>query len=157
MIIEIYYETESLPELDLVELYSKIAEESERVLGLSDTLDLEVNVTITGNDEISKINSETRGINSPTDVLSFPMFEFEKEGVLPVHNKNETILGDIIISLEKAMEQAGEYGHSLKRELSFLFTHGLLHILGFDHINDDDRLKMEEIQRSILDNLLIRR
>lgn len=157
MKILIYNETESELEPYLEDLYIRIAKETEKVLSLSDSKDLEVNVTITGNEEIREINRETRGIDSATDVLSFPMFEFEKEGVLPDLSENETILGDIIISLKRAEEQALEYGHSLKRELSFLFTHGLLHILGFDHINDDERIRMENIQRNILDNLLIKR
>lgn len=157
MIIDIYYETELDLELDLTKIYSEIALETEKVLNLKDSDDLEVNVTITGNEEIREINRETRDIDSPTDVLSFPMFEFEKEGMLPEISEGETILGDIIISLDRAKEQALEYGHGIKRELCFLFTHGLLHILGFDHMEDDERLRMEDMQKIILDNLNISR
>lgn len=157
MTIDIYYETEFDLELDLGKLYSEIAFETEKVLNLKESKDLEVNVTITGNEEIREINRETRNIDSPTDVLSFPMFEFEKEGVFLDLFPGETILGDIIISFDRAKEQAEEYGHSIKRELCFLFTHGLLHILGFDHIKEDERLRMEDMQKMILDNLDIRR
>lgn len=101
----------------------------------------EISVTITDDDSIRQINKEYRGIDSATDVLSFPM-------------DDEIILGDIIISVEKAISQAKEYGHSLEREIAFLCIHGMLHLLGYDHeISKEEELEMFGRQEKIL-NLL---
>ncbi len=87
----------------------------------------EISVTIVDNEMIRKINKEHRGIDRPTDVLSFPMFD-EDFG-----DGEDAVLGDIVLSLEKAVEQAEAYGHSLRREIAFLTVHSLLHLLGYDH------------------------
>ena len=111
----------------------------------------EVNLTLTDNGGIHEINKMYREIDRPTDVLSFPMDEFENSG----HTEP---LGDIVISIERAEEQAKEYGHSLMRELCFLTAHSTLHLLGYDHENgDEERLAMEHKQEEILDSLNITR
>ena len=121
----------------------------------------EVNVSIVDNAYIHELNRESRGIDRPTDVLSFPMVDFELPGDLSVAEKNpeeyfspdtgELLLGDIIISLERAEAQAEEYGHSLKREIAFLTAHSMLHLFGYDHMTDEERIQMEEMQEEILE------
>ena len=120
----------------------------------------EVSVTLTDNDGIHEINMSERSIDSPTDVLSFPMLDFDSPGDLSYVEKypqdyfnpesGELLLGDIVISLEKVASQAVEYGHSQKREIAFLVAHSCLHLFGYDHIDDREREEMEELQNNIL-------
>lgn len=112
--------------------------------------DCEISVSIVSNEEIQQINQQFRGIDSPTDVLSFPQLDFTEGECADVNENNEIILGDIIISLEKAKEQAGEYGHSLKREIAFLTAHSMLHLMGYDHMEKEDEKEMFEKQKEIL-------
>ncbi|MEK7435201.1 MAG: rRNA maturation RNase YbeY [Cyanobacteriota bacterium] len=109
--------------------------------------DTEVSITFTDNTEIQQLNKEYRNKDYPTDVLSFP---FDNEFNLPVNN----ILGDIIISLEKSTEQAIEYGHSFNRETSFLIVHGILHLLGYDHENEEDEKEMFDLQKELLKDFI---
>ena len=121
----------------------------------------EVNVILTDNEAIREINREQRRIDSATDVLSFPMVDYEtpsdfdhvEEAVEDYFNPEtgELMLGDIVISVEKVEEQAEKYGHSQTRELAFLVAHSMLHLCGYDHMEEDERLEMEERQRAILD------
>lgn len=115
----------------------------------------EISVTIVTNDEIHQLNKKFRGIDSPTDVLSFPLIDFNKEE-LPVND--ETIyLGDIVISMDRAKEQAESYGHSLRRELGFLTAHSMLHLLGYDHMVADEERVMFKKQEEILNILGLER
>lgn len=107
-----------------------------------------VDVTIIDNQEIHKINKEYRGVDRPTDVISFAFFDDENESL--VKGDAPKSLGQILISYQKAEEQAKEYGHSLYREMSFLFVHGLLHLLGYDHMNEKDEKEMFKLQDDIL-------
>lgn len=107
-----------------------------------------VDVTIIDNQEIHKINKEYRGVDRPTDVISFAFFDDENESL--VKGDAPKSLGQILISYQKAEEQAKEYGHSLNREMSFLFVHGLLHLLGYDHMNEKDEKEMFKLQDDIL-------
>ena len=110
----------------------------------------ELSLTLCDNEYIRAINAEYRGTDRPTDVLSFPMMDFDTpEGTV--------LLGDVIISYEKAVAQAEEYGHSVKRELCFLCCHSALHLLGYDHENDEERALMEAKQKEILERLGIKR
>ncbi|MBO7148223.1 MAG: rRNA maturation RNase YbeY [Clostridia bacterium] len=111
----------------------------------------EVSVTLTDNEEIREINNEHRGIDSATDVLSFPQFdsyELDEFGL-----DDEIVLGDIVISCERAREQSCEYGHSYTRELAFLAVHSVLHLLGYDHMNEDEEKVMCELQEHILNSI----
>ena len=127
----------------------------------------EVNVLLTGNGEIHTANKEFRGIDRPTDVLSFPMVDYEFPSDFSCVDKNpesylnpetdELLLGDIMISVDKVYEQADEYGHSRKREFAFLIAHSMLHLLGYDHIDEAERKVMEVKQEAILDALGITR
>lgn len=121
----------------------------------------EVNVVLTDNSGIREMNRQCRGIDSPTDVLSFPMVEYDvpsdfshiEESFADCFNpeSGELLLGDIMISVDKVEEQAGRYGHSQERELAFLTAHSMLHLLGYDHMEDTERLVMEEKQSQILE------
>ena len=126
----------------------------------------EVSLTLVDNNRIHDINKEFRDIDRPTDVLSFPMVEYDDAGEFAFlededdcfnPETGELMLGDIIISLDKVEEQAIAYGHSFTREYSFLIAHSMLHLMGYDHMTDDDASIMEAKQRAILDNLNITR
>ena len=108
-------------------------------------------VIIVDNKEIHKINKEYRGIDRPTDVISFALEEDENYEI------KERLLGDIYISIDKVYEQAKEYNHSVKRELFFLVTHGFLHLLGYDHMKKEDEEIMFPLQEKILDNYGVKR
>lgn len=126
----------------------------------------EVNVLIVDGEMIREINKEQREIDKPTDVLSFPMIVYETpsdfSGVedddsLFDLESGELILGDIVLNIEKIKTQASEYGHSELRELAFLVAHSMLHLCGYDHMEDDERIIMEDRQKEILDELKISR
>jgi len=124
----------------------------------------EVNVLLTDNPGIKKINSEFRGIDRETDVLSFPALNFETPGVMFEPDDDcfnpdtgELILGDIMISVDKVRSQAEEYNHTTYRELAFLVTHSMLHLFGFDHMEEEERIVMEAKQKEILNALNIPR
>lgn len=106
---------------------------------------VEFNIIIVDNNYIHKLNKEYRNIDRPTDVISFAL---EDANLLKIDNYR--VLGDIYISIDKAIEQANSYGHSLKREICFLAIHGFLHLLGYDHMNEEDEKIMFEKQELIL-------
>lgn len=135
------------------ELINSVIAESLKYEGISDNC--EISVTIVDNKEIHSINLKHRGIDRPTDVLSFPLIDFDKEA-LP-DDGTKIYLGDIIISIEKAAEQAKEYGHSLEREIGFLTAHSMLHLLGYDHMTSEEEKIMFKKQEEILKNLNLRR
>ena len=128
----------------------------------------EVSLTFVDNASIREINRENRQIDRETDVLSFPMLEYENNMVFKEYYKDfkfdetyldegELVIGDIVLSLEKAKEQAKEYGHSLLRELSFLTIHGLLHLLGYDHMEKEEERVMLDLQEMILNEYGIKK
>ena len=141
---------------------------------ISETLDYEdcpyevqVNIILTSNDEIQQINLEQRGIDAPTDVLSFPMIEYAYPSDFTVleadsmdnfdPDTGELILGDIVISVDKLIEQAEKYNHGVKREYAFLIAHSMLHLFGYDHMDELERETMEHKQADILNRLNITR
>ena len=110
----------------------------------------EISVTFTDNEKIQKINNEFRGIDKATDVLSFPLTDYESNDV-PFVDELDGSLGDIVISLERANEQAEEFGHSFEREIAFLTVHSMLHLLGYDHVNsEEEELDMRKRQSDVL-------
>ena len=117
----------------------------------------EISISFVNNEEIRSLNMEYRGIDKETDVLSFPMLDFteeeEEEEVDAEYIDEELALGDIVISMEKALEQSGEYGHSFNRELAFLLVHGMLHLLGYDHEVEATEGDIFEKQEEILTEL----
>ena len=124
--------------------------------------DAEISITLTDNENIRGLNREHRGIDKPTDVLSFPMLSFDEDGNIDEadfdFDGELLMLGDIVISLERAAEQARELGHSFIREVAFLTAHSMLHLLGYDHeeSHEDDELMCQK-QEEILTNLQITR
>lgn len=123
--------------------------------------DCEISLTITDDDNIALINSETRNIDSPTDVLSFPMLD-AKDGFFEPCKEDFSgdflVLGDIVISLERALSQAKEFGHTIEREIGFLTVHSMLHLLGYDHeLSKEDEKNMFEKQETILNNINLTR
>ncbi len=118
-------------------------------------LNLYLSVTLTTPNEIRKINNEFRNIDKETDVLSFPMFEKNEIEEMVVSGKNEIVeaLGDIVISVDRVKEQAVEYGHSFERELAYMVVHGFYHVMGYDHIVEEDKVVMRAKEENVL-NLL---
>ncbi len=120
---------------------------------------LYVSITLTNPENIRKINKEYRNIDNETDVLSFPMFEKEElcNKIAKKEYENEDILGDIVISIKKVEQQAIEYGHSFQRELSYMLVHGFYHLMGEDHIKEEDKKQMRKKEEIVLNSLAIAR
>ena len=113
--------------------------------------DVEVRMTLTDNEGIHELNARFRGVDAPTDVLSFPLFDFENECDEPPIDEMENMLGDIVLNLERARAQAEEFGHSFEREAAFLTVHSMLHLLGYDHeTGEQDEAEMRERQRRVM-------
>ena len=164
--MRIFLENEG--DLELALNYLELAEEvAEAVLDYENCpYESQVELLLTDNEEIRRINQEFRKIDRPTDVLSFPMVDFEspaeydfleEDDSLFDPETGELMLGNIVISKEKVILQAEEYGHSVKREYAFLIAHSMLHLLGYDHMEAEERAVMEEKQREILKKLGIER
>ncbi len=126
----------------------------------------EINLLLTTDEEIHRMNLEYRDIDRPTDVLSFPMLEYETPGDFSGLEEQEDafdpetgelLLGDIVISKDRVLAQAEEYGHSPLREYAFLIAHSMLHLFGYDHMEEDERLVMEQKQREIMEKINIPR
>lgn len=127
----------------------------------------QINVVLTDNEGIRELNREYRGIDRETDVLSFPNVDFAREGVFEIDEDSEAdyfdpdsgelILGDIMISVDKVFQQAESFGHSARREFAFLVAHSMLHLCGYDHMEETERLVMEQKQEAILQGLNITR
>ncbi|TEB15380.1 Endoribonuclease YbeY [Pelotomaculum sp. FP] len=136
---------------DLAEFLSGVAEAVLKSEGYGE--DAEVSLVLVDDIYIRSLNSEYRGIDSPTDVLSFAMLEGE---ALP-GQEEELILGDVVVSVQTARRQADEYGHSFRRETAYLTAHGVLHLLGYDHQEEEGREKMRLKEEEILASLNISR
>ncbi len=136
-----------------IKIFYDVVGETLKYEGFSD--DVEVSISIVDNEEIRKINCKFRNIDKATDVLSFPMIDFE--GGEEVDTSETVVLGDIIISIERAISQAEEYGHSIEREIGFLTAHSMLHLLGYDHIEPEEEAVMFSKQREILENVGLKR
>lgn len=131
-------------------------------------IECEISLVFVDNDEIKQINNDTRRINKETDVLSFPMLEYEEQKVFKEMYKDykfsqsdfdgdELVIGDVVLSLEKALEQSKEFNHSFEREASYLVVHSILHLLGYDHMEDDEKKVMRSREEEILNKLNIPR
>lgn len=165
MMIEIEYEAEKRLALPYEDIIRQVILESMDFAGCP--YEAEVSVLLTDDEGIREINREHRGIDAPTDVLSFPMGDYETpcdfeqlEDACEDYFNMETgelMLGDIVLSVDKICEQADKYGHSQERELAFLVAHSMLHLFGYDHMDDEERLVMEEKQEEILNRLGIHR
>ncbi len=147
--VEIFNETNE--EIKDIEILKPLLEYAKNIENLEDT-ELEFSVIIVDNKRIHEINKEYRGIDRPTDVISFALEDNEE-----IEFDHYRVLGDIYISIDKVKEQAKEYGHSEKRELAFLTIHGFLHLLGYDHMKPEEEKIMFEKQEEILNGFGITR
>lgn len=147
--VEIFNETEE--KIENLDILKPLLEYAKKVENLEDT-ELEFSVIIVDNERIHQINKEYRGIDRPTDVISFALEDSED-----INIENYRILGDIYISIDKVREQAKEFGHSEKRELAFLTIHGFLHLLGYDHMEPEEEKIMFARQEEILNGFGITR
>ena len=164
MTIQIDYETDRQLDIDYTALANKVAQQ---ILDSENCpYEASVNLVITDNEEIKRVNAEFRSINAPTDVLSFPMIPFETPADYSVVedqeeyfdlDTDELLLGDVMISVDRVFSQAEEYGHSTEREFSFLFAHSMLHLLGYDHMEPEEAAVMEAKQAQALKALGINR
>ena len=164
MTLQIDYETDREIGIEYEELAKKVVQ---KVLDMEGCpYDAQVNLVLTDNEEIQRVNTEFREIAAPTDVLSFPMIPFETPADYAIVEEDESyfdldtdelLLGDIMISVDKVFAQAEEYGHSVTREFFFLVAHSMLHLLGYDHMTPEEAVVMENKQRTALDELGITR
>ena len=164
MTLQIDYETDREIGIEYEELAKKVVQ---KVLDMEGCpYDAQVNLVLTDNEEIQRVNTEFREIAAPTDVLSFPMIPFETPADYAIVEEDESyfdlgtdelLLGDIMISVDKVFAQAEEYGHSVTREFCFLVAHSMLHLLGYDHMTPEEAVVMENKQRTALDELGITR
>lgn len=116
--------------------------------------DVQVSVTLTNDEGIHELNARFRGVDAPTDVLSFPLFDYEGETDEPPIDEMENMLGDIVLNLDRAHAQADEFGHSFEREAAFLTVHSMLHLLGYDHeTGEEDEADMRVRQSAIMDKM----
>mgnify|MGYP000952882554 FL=1 len=115
--------------------------------------DVEVSIVLVDDEYIQNLNKNYRSIDAPTDVLSFAMRESVDESDISFECEEEELLGDVVISLERARSQAEEYGHSIEREIGFLVTHGILHLLGYDHETESERAVMRNKEEKILESI----
>jgi probable rRNA maturation factor len=165
MTIHLDYEATKQLDIDYKTLINKVVQ---ACLDYEDCpYESEVSILLTDDIEIREINNQFRGLDKPTDVLSFPAIEYELAGDFSDleeysgENFNpesgELILGDIVISVDRAMMQAEEYGHSITREIAFLTAHSMFHLMGYDHMSEDERELLEDKQKEVLDRLEIYR
>lgn len=164
MTLQIDYETDRKIGIEYEKLAKKVVQ---KVLDMEGCpYDAQVNLVLTDNEEIQRVNTEFREIAAPTDVLSFPMIPFETPADYAIVEEDESyfdldtdelLLGDIMISVDKVFAQAEEYGHSVTREFCFLVAHSMLHLLGYDHMTPEEAVVMENKQRTALDELGITR
>lgn len=133
----------------------EVAEKAAEILNIPENSEL--SIILVDNDYIQELNLTYRKIDAPTDVLSFPMNELGDEEPDFVIEEEINLLGDIAISLQQAEKQRLEYGHSFERELAFLLIHGILHLVGYDHQNDEEEQIMQQMQNKILQALGLER
>lgn len=169
MTVNIEWDTERIPGTDYEEIIRKVVLQALSMVHCP--YEAEVNTVLTDNRGIQDINRAYRAIDQPTDVLSFPMIEYDAAGDFETIRDNleqnvqdffnpdtgELILGDIVISVEKVAEQADKYGHTQTRELAFLTAHSMMHLFGYDHMTAAEAAVMEEKQREVLQALQITR
>lgn len=156
----IYFDEDNMPDAWTDETMHKAADFALEEEGI-ESANTSISVSFVGLDEIHALNKEYRGVDRPTDVLSFPMFE---PGEIPTEvyeddegNTEEIEIGDVVICREKAKEQAEEFGHSYERELIYLFTHSIFHLLGYDHETDDEKAQMRGKEELVMNRLGITR
>ncbi|MBO5597510.1 MAG: rRNA maturation RNase YbeY [Oribacterium sp.] len=159
MTVNIDFEVEKRLDLQFEDIINEIIEAA--ITYEKCPYECEISVVITDDEGIHQLNKEARGIDSPTDVLSFPMVDWETPADFDVIDEEdsdifnpdsgELLLGDIVLNQNRIESQAEEYGHTERRELAFLVAHSMLHLFGYDHMEDDERVEMERRQKEILE------
>lgn len=144
---------------EVYDLLEQVAKRSIELEGLRP--DVEISIILIDNEQIKELNRDFRGIDRETDVLSFPAIDYESDEDEPTEDINmdtgDLILGDIAISVEKAAQQAEEYGHSFYREMGFLTVHGMFHLLGYDHEDEEEAVIMRQREEMVLSSLGLER
>ena len=151
---------------ELINIINEVCEQSLKAEEMN--VPYQISLLFVDNEEIREINRDTRGMDKATDVLSFPMLEYPKDKVFKDVYKDtkfneiyldgdELVLGDMVLSLERAKEQSIEYNHSFNREVCYIVVHSILHLLGYDHMEDEEKKRMREREEEILGNLNITR
>lgn len=138
----------NIPDERILDLMNKAAESALKLENVIND-DLEISLTFTDEDEIREINREYRDVDSVTDVLSFPQFEMPEQ----IPEEGYLLLGDVVICTSRSESQAKEYGHSVERELIYLFTHSMFHLLGYDHMEEDEKKAMREREETVLSEI----
>ena len=149
------YDASPIENLDLDEIVIKCANEALKAENVD--FDAEISVTLTDNDGIRKINAEFRNKDVETDVLSFPQFDFETPAIFDEDelflDEGAVPIGDIVLSRDKIIEQAESFGHSIEREAAYLTVHSLMHLLGYDHMEEDEKSIMRQHEEAVLEAL----
>ena len=143
--MEIIMDGVSLPEKPTIEQFQKAATCCLEEEGIPPE-NIEVSLTFVDPDEIRELNASYRGMDNVTDVLSFPQFDTKSD----IPKEGTALLGDVVICLDRALEQAVSYGHSSEREILFLFVHSMFHLLGYDHQCDEDQREMRNLEEKIM-------
>lgn len=140
------------------EIIKKVVEQCFKEENMEDSK-LYISITLTTPEHIHEINKQYRNVDRATDVLSFPMFEKEEiDNKIAEHEfEHEDVLGDIVISIDQVEKQAKEYGHSFEREFAYMLVHGFYHLMGYDHIKEEDKVIMRPKEEKVLEKLGIRR
>lgn len=156
--MKLLYNDETLVSRELTNIFSEAADICIEKEGFS-AENMEISITFATKDEIRKLNKAYRNVDNHTDVLSFPLIDDfnQLEDYDEDVNGEQIMLGDVVICLEKAKEQAEEYGHSLQREIVYLFVHSLCHLLGYDHITDEDKVEMRRLEEEVMSVLDLER
>lgn len=150
--MNIIFDGDMLPEESVIEKMRQAACEALAYENVTND-DIEISLTFTDEDEIREINRDYREIDSVTDVLSFPQFESPQD----IPESGYCLLGDVVICVPRAESQAKEYGHSEERELVYLFTHSMFHLLGYDHMEEEEKRVMRQAEEAVMEKTGVRR
>ena len=156
--MKLLYNDDALVSRELTNIFSEAADICVEKEGFS-AENMEISITFATKDEIRQLNKAYRNVDNHTDVLSFPLIDDfnQLEDYDEDVNGEQIMLGDVVICLEKAREQAEEYGHSLQREIVYLFVHSLCHLLGYDHMTDEDKAEMRKLEEEVMSALNLER
>lgn len=150
----IYFDEDTRPDETTVQYMQKAAEQC-LINDDYETENTSLSVTFVGREEIQNLNKVYRNVDSVTDVLSFPAYSADED--IELEEDEEFSLGDVVICADKAREQAAEFGHSYERELIYLFTHSVLHLLGYDHMTEEDKAVMRPKEEAVMVSLGLKR
>ena len=155
--MNIYFDEAEQVSKEIIDIMTKAAEICLVNEGIEDTDNCELSVSFVSADEIHELNREHRGVDRKTDVLSFPQFETVDELEDSIEMFGEVSIGDVVICRDVAAEQAEEFGHSFEREIIYLFVHSIHHLLGYDHMEEDEKKEMRAAEEAVMNELGILR